>query len=110
MNSALAIGPIDPVEVEHIEATLQFFNSTAELIEANNGVFRFKVSHFHFIDVAMTLDVLLMFKYLGLIRNLIGMEAWARSMILEQHPRPDTVKTVAFLTNRKRDVYFGRYR
>ena len=79
-------GDVDEAEVAHIQPMLDVFTNTVEVLEASGGVFRFQ--------------------YHGLIRNQHGMEAWARSLILESHPRPESVTRVEFATNRKRDVYF----
>jgi hypothetical protein len=48
-----------------------------------------------------------MWQYYGMVKNQIGMEAWGRSLIIENHPDPDTVKEVSFLTNLKRDSFLG---
>jgi len=59
-------GPIDEAELKNIKSMLDIFTNTVEVLEASGGVFRFK--------------------YHGLIKNQIGMEAWARDIILENHP------------------------
>jgi len=46
-------------------------------------------------------------QYFGMVKNQIGMEAWGRSLIIENHPNPDGVKEVSFLTNLKRDSFLG---
>jgi len=57
--------------------------------------------------VDLTSCVLCMWQYYGMVKNQIGMEAWGRSLIIENHPDPDTVKEVSFLTNLKRDSFLG---
>jgi hypothetical protein len=49
----------------------------------------------------------LVWQYFGMVKNQIGMEAWGRSLILENHPNPGSVKEVSFLTKLKRDSFHG---
>mmetsp|Transcript_77994 Transcript_77994/g.156101 ORF Transcript_77994/g.156101 Transcript_77994/m.156101 type:complete len:152 (+) Transcript_77994:208-663(+) len=83
----MSLGPIDEKELVNIAPMLEMFTNTLEVLEASNGVYRFK--------------------YWGLVKNQSGMECWGRQMILENHPEPDSVKTVSFLTKRKRDTNLG---
>jgi len=83
----LNIGDIDETELSNIQPMIDAFGNSIEVLEASDGVFRFK--------------------YWGLIKNQIGMEAWGRQMIMDNHPYPESVQSVTFVTTRKRDTLLG---
>ena len=86
-NPDLTPRNVDASEAALLSRLQQVFGNTIEVLEASQGVYRFK--------------------YHGPIKNQIGMEAWALDILKEYHPQPKTIKECSFLTNRKRDTLFG---
>ena len=78
---------VDPKLAPVLKKLSEVFGNAIEVLEANQGVFRFK--------------------YHGPVKNQIGMEAWALDLLKEHHPDPDTITECSFLTKHKRDFLFG---
>eukprot|EP00622_Pseudochattonella_farcimen_P003085 FR738183.1.p1 GENE.FR738183.1~~FR738183.1.p1 ORF type:complete len:121 (+),score=14.33 FR738183.1:3-365(+) len=78
-------GVVDPKVLEQIEPILTIFTNTIEVLEAQNGILRFK--------------------YNGLVRNQQGMESWARSLAETHYPE---FKSLEFMTSRVRDANYFR--
>ena len=78
---------VDPKLAPVLEKLSEVFGNAIEVLEANQGVFRFK--------------------YHGPVKNQIGMEAWALDLLKEHHPDPGTITECSFLTKHKRDFLFG---
>jgi len=81
-NYVVEPGPIDPIVEETLAPVLQVLKGAVTLIEAQKHVVRFE--------------------YHGLIRNQIGMQAWAKQMINEIAPE---IENVVMCTERLRDPW-----
>jgi len=83
----MTLGEIDEEEVKNIQVMLDYFRNNIEILEASKGMFRFQT--------------------FCKIRNLIGMEQYAAILIRENHPRPESVISVKFVTRDKKNYFRG---
>lgn len=114
-------GVVDERELAKISTALETLGEIVEPLEAKDGVFRFKVrscasrpfssQRCTWLSLPASTPAALpcsparnYLQYHGLVRNMLGIEAWCLGMAKDEYPQ---VKSVTFVSKRVRDDLFG---